>query len=111
MTETATQGQVRQLIAQLESVRKRPGLYIFKASGILNFIGGFNAAAAALGLMDVEGKDRLGIWRQITVERGWELTAAAVPTQMAMQGFDPDAIVEETLLVEIAVWKQLHDLD
>lgn len=105
--------QVGLIIQFLEGVRDRPGMYIgVDSQSILPFVHGFNAGCAALGVSQTfNGKDRDEVLRHIVENRGWEWSALHVSHQMQQMGRSFREIVDETLTIEIELWRHLYDVD
>lgn len=90
------------IIAELECVQKRPGMYIgHDFLTIQVWLSGFNSACAALGY-----RTPYASYEAVVVERGWEHSTINVFGQMSKQGYEPLAIVNELLTIEIECWQR-----
>lgn len=103
----ADSSQVDTIIACLEDVLNRPGMYLGPFNDVphvVAFLNGFDTACAALGFSPV----RLDVTYQSVVrERGWfESSTRGIWDVMHDRGLDEHEIVRELVVVELEVWKR-----
>lgn len=93
-----------QLIRILESARRRKPMYFDPITPdiVVSWLSGLRAGACLAGL-DWSPEHR----RPALERRGLELTAAWETEPLAGRGLGPEAIVDELLAIEIAMWRQV----
>lgn len=93
------------IIVELEWVQKRPGMYLGRDFlTIQAWLSGFNSACAALGYRAPHA-----IYEEVVGKRGWEHSTINVFEQMSEQGYEPLAIVDELLTIEIECWQRTRN--
>lgn len=102
-----TQSQIRKIIACLEDVRQRPGMYLGASADVAHvvaFLHGFDTACMVLGLSP--GRMDMA-YQSVVRERGWsESSTRGVWNIMHDRGLKEHEIVQELIVVEIETWKQ-----
>jgi hypothetical protein len=64
-----------------------------------NFLGGFHLGCSACGLeVPFEIRER------VTIERGWQWSAALPSDQMREKGLAEEEMIDELFAIEIAAW-------
>jgi hypothetical protein len=95
------------IIACLEDVLQRPGVYLgtsIDVTHVVAFLNGFDAACVASGL---SGGYVDAVYQSVVRERGWgESSTRGIWNSMRDRGLPEDEIVRELLLIEIATWKR-----
>jgi hypothetical protein len=96
---------IEKIISALESVAKRPYMYMGSEGEIAAqpFLAGFHCALRILNLDEDTQKFR----NDVLTERGWELSSVAPYTEMKQRSMSPDQMINEILTIEIEVWKKI----
>jgi hypothetical protein len=104
--------QVTKIIQRLRQIQQKPGMYIGSDPlGIVPFLHGFAMACDTLGLSQhSRSKDRVDALREIMIRRGWEWSTRHIAFQMQDQGYSYSEIAQETLDIEIELWRELYNL-
>lgn len=99
--------RANKIIEILESFRKHVPMYIGKVDVDLTiaWLHGLQAGLA------IYGYDERGLFvrEKVLNRRGWECNAWHCSAQMMKRGMTPEAIIDETLIIEIEVWKYVAE--
>jgi hypothetical protein len=98
--------QVTLVVALLEQVRQRPGLYIgAEVEGLIPFLNGMKSTCAVFGL-----KQNTTLSESVAVERGWEYDAGGIWNALRANKLTYQQIVEEIIAFEILLWKRTYNI-
>lgn len=99
--------QLREIIACLEDVLNRPGMYLGASADVAHvvaFLNGFDTACTALGLSPGHTDTA---YHAVVREKGWsETSTRGMWAIMHERGLTEDAIMRELIAIEIDVWKK-----
>lgn len=99
--------QITELIAHLERVHRRPGMYIGPVSHATmeSYLEGLYTGLRLCGV-----EPDVSAYRQITRERGWnDATALGAYPDMQRKGLSEQEIALEELLIHIELWRRLAE--
>jgi hypothetical protein len=93
---------ISELIRLLESIRKRPGMYMGEISvqTAMTYMFGWRMAACVC----FSGEFAV---HEVQAERGWPVTAQHPSHHMLQRGWTPAQIVDELLVIEIESLRRL----
>jgi hypothetical protein len=105
--------QITTIIQYLEEIREHPAMYIGtpEPANIEAFLASFRNVCEMAGFPPgVNGNDRSRIYEQVITERGWQTTSTHISSEMHARKCKPAKIYDETIAVEIEIWKRLYGL-
>ena len=97
------------IIRRLEDMRRRPILYVGSMEHELmeSLLHGFMMGCFAAGEIEDDFKKRLEVRNQVIAEREWAVLAFSPSREMKARGLSEEAIIDELLAIEIAIWHRL----
>ena len=101
--------QAEIIVATLERVRQRPGMYVAaELPAVVNFLAGFYVGCSVAGVSaPTDGLDDT-----VVVERGWKVSSLGPLLSMKERGLSDEAILDELLAIEIEIWnRRVHQMD
>ena len=98
------QQRISPILETLEHMRKRPGMYFSSVSQADMYLRGFRSAGKLCLNLPPDTRYRA----TITIERGWTWSSRDPWDEMRKKGMDEAAIVDEMLIIEIAVWNRAY---
>ena len=95
----------------LEKVKVRPEMFVFpfNLQTLSCFLSGFTLGY--LAKTDLEFSDKIPVWKYVVEKRGWKVNSLGIEKEMREKGKSEKEILEETLQIEIEVWKILESKD
>ena len=99
---------VEDIIRILEHIIERPFLHIADHPlAVMDYLNGFNTILSYLGFPTPRsGYDEL--YKEVVTERGWEYDAGGPWRQMSNKGMTNEAVIKETIIIEIEYWKRIE---
>lgn len=97
--------KIEEIIEQLESIKKRPAMFLGKpddVDAITHFLNGYHAA---IFMIKGERIPILDDYKKIREQRGWEWNATSVAREMKEKSIPDKEIVQELITIEIEAWK------
>lgn len=96
----------------LEKVAARPQMFVspFDFQTLKSFLDGFTLGYL-LAKGDLEFSDKIPVWKYVVEKRGWKVNSLGIEKEMREKGNSEKEILEETLQIEIDVWKILESED
>ena len=96
----------------LEKVIVRPEMWAspLNLQTLESFLNGF-ASGYFLAKSNLQFSDKIDAWKYVVKSRGWKVNSLGIEKEMRAKGKSEREIIDETLRIEIEVWKLLESVE
>ena len=85
-------------------------VFPFNLQNLESFLNSFTLGYL-LAESDLEFSDKIAAWKYVVKKRGWKINSLGIEKEMREKGESEKEILEETLQIEIEVWKILESVE